>query len=162
MEQADDEDGQPDREILAARVRRRRRGELRHHLLVVIERPGEEVREEGDEDDVAQEIIGRCVAACHVDQERYLREREERDADRQHDRAARRRHASEAGERADEEVEIFEIEEDEEIAGDADDEKSPSLHAGAPCDRPTDAEVEQDREAEQPEIGRVPPAVKEQ
>ena len=66
---------------LDALVRRRR--ELRHHLAVMDDRPGQQVREERHEQRVVVEArLGRLVAA-DVDQKRDLREREEADAERQ-------------------------------------------------------------------------------
>ena len=77
------------------------------------------MREECDEKGVAQEVISPDLAARGVDEKGDLREGEERDADRQHDLAARRRQRQDRGDRAEQEIEIFEVEEDDEIDGDA-------------------------------------------
>ena len=63
----------------------RRRGELRHHFAVVQDRPGDQVREEGDEHQVVQEAAILRHALLAVDQVAELGEGEERDAERQHD-----------------------------------------------------------------------------
>src|SRR5262249_40531899 len=59
--------------------------ELRHNLFVVVNRAGNQMREERDEERVMERFVLARFAAIRVDQESDLRESEKRDADRQID-----------------------------------------------------------------------------
>ena len=60
-------------------------GELRHHFLVVQDRARDQVREVGHEQHVVREVVFLRLAVVRVGQVRDLRERVERDAERQDD-----------------------------------------------------------------------------
>ena len=60
--------------------------ELGHHLLVVDDRSGDELGEEGDEQQVVGEVVFAGLAAVGIDEVGDLLEGEERDAERQDDR----------------------------------------------------------------------------
>ena len=64
--------------------------ELRDHLLVVQDRPGDQMREIGDEQRVMRQRVARDLASVGIDQERDLGEGVEGDADRQQDVDRRR------------------------------------------------------------------------
>ncbi len=107
------------REIGMAEAHRFRLPELRHHLPVVDDRPGDQLREEGHEQAVVQEPVFRRFALGGIDQIGDLLEGEERDAERQDDGADAE---VQAGQRADilhDEDGIFEIGQHRQIAGDA-------------------------------------------
>ena len=59
--------------------------ELRDHVLVVEDRPRDQMRKIGHEQRVMRQRVGRDLAAIGIDQERDLGERVEGDADRQQD-----------------------------------------------------------------------------
>ena len=130
LPQAGREEGQPHREIGMAEAHRFRLPELRHHLLVVDDRPGDELREEGHEQAVVQEPVFRRLALGGIDQIRHLLEGEERDAERQDDGADAE---VQTGQRADilhDEDGIFEVSQQRQIAGDAEDQQAPLRRCG--------------------------------
>ncbi|MDD3883940.1 MAG: hypothetical protein PHW66_03305 [Gallionella sp.] len=59
--------------------------ELRHHLFVMQHRPGNQMREPGDEQQIVDEVVFAGDAAIDINQERYLGESEEGNAQRQDD-----------------------------------------------------------------------------
>src|SRR5437764_12162938 len=59
------------------------RSELRHHLAVVQDRTGDEMREEAHEERIVEKAWFLRPSAVHVDQIGDLREGEEADAERQ-------------------------------------------------------------------------------
>ena len=63
LEQADREDGEADREVSMRAGAGRLAIELRHHLLVVDDRAGDQLGEEGDEQAVVVKWYSRSVAA---------------------------------------------------------------------------------------------------
>ncbi len=60
--------------------------ELGHHLLVVEDGAGDEVGEEGDEEEVREEVLALGLALREVDEVGDLGEGEEGDAEREEDR----------------------------------------------------------------------------
>ena len=63
----------------------RRALELRDHVLVVQDRPRDQMRKIGDEQRVMRQRVARDIAPVGIDQERDLGEGVEGDADRQQD-----------------------------------------------------------------------------
>ncbi len=110
--------------------------ELRDHVLVVQDRPGDQVRKISDEQRVMRQRVARDVASIGIDQKRDLGEGVEGNADRKHDvddESGREQRIEIGGEKS----RIFEDAEHHEIAGDADGER------GKPC---TWAELARDQE----------------
>ena len=113
--------------------------ELRAQDPVADDRPCDQVREEGDEERVAQRVaLGRQVAAVHVDRVRDSLERVEADADRQDDpveervqagEALRRDHSDEARQVPADERRVLERAEQGEQRGDREREHGPAAVA---------------------------------
>ena len=103
--------------------------ELRQEIGSADDRPGDELREEGDvEEDVERRLLGRDFAAIDVDHIRDAVEGEEGDADREQDLQERQVAfepdlSEQIGQRLHEEAEIFEEGEDDEIEHNGDDDK---------------------------------------
>ena len=89
--------------------------ELMHDLAPAHQRAGENLREEGDVEGVADEIVARRPAGPQIRQIHDVVEGEERDAERQGDVELRRGDAGDEIGEAGEEVEIFEDAQDEEV-----------------------------------------------
>ena len=104
---------------------RSQRLELRHHLLVVEDRPGDQVGEVGDEQAVIDRIVLLGLAAVSVDQEGDLGEGVERDPDRQEDAQRLEIDARQAAQREQQEVGIFEEGEQQEVAADTQAQQKP-------------------------------------
>ena len=118
LEQAGGEDRQP-----ARRQHCRASGaaalELRDHLGVMHQRAGDQMREEGHEQRVADDVALDLGAAHHVDQIGDLLEGEEGDAERQHDVDERQRRAGQRSQAVEDEIGVFEIAQHREIERDA-------------------------------------------
>ena len=82
---ADGEDGKPHRHVVPLDAERVLGKELRNHLVVVDDRAGNEMGEDCHEFAVCQEGAILRLPAVRIDEICCLREREERDAERQHD-----------------------------------------------------------------------------
>ena len=85
LEQADGEDDQAAQDQMRIGALGLRALELRDHVLVVQDRPGDQMREIGDEQRVMRQRVARDLAPVGIDQKRDLGEGVEGDADRQHD-----------------------------------------------------------------------------
>jgi hypothetical protein len=96
LEHADDEDAQPAGQIFGAEAVGCRVGKLRHDIAVVQDRPGNQMREEGDEQGVIQRSGGSGDTLAAIHQKQDLREGEEADAERQRDFACPARQVGEA------------------------------------------------------------------
>src|SRR5262249_11502287 len=116
--------------------------ELRHDLLVMVDRAGDEMREKRDEKPIMEWFVFARLATVGVDQKGDLREREKRDADRQIDIRLRQGDAGHRVESLDQKPGIFEITEQQKMAADADCQKGTIL---ASEQHPTDEEIEADR-----------------
>ena len=112
--------------------------ELRDHVLVVQDRPGDQMREICDEQRVMRQRVARDIAPVGIDQKRDLGEGVEGDADRQHDvddEAGRKQRVEIGGEKAG----IFEDAEHQQIAGDACGEHGKPCAGRAACARSGDS-----------------------
>ena len=118
LEQAGREDREPPR-----RQHRRAPGaaalELRDHLGVMHQRARDQMREERDEQRIADDVALDLGAAHHIDQIGDLLEGEEGDAERQDDIDGRQRRAGQRIEAVKDEVGVFEIAQQREIERDA-------------------------------------------
>ena len=117
LRQADRENGDAERE-----GRHRHRGllsKLSNHFAVVHDRAGDELGEEGHEQRVVDEVQPIDRAPVRVHEEGDLLEREERDANRQHDLAEEEVEAGERVEVVHEEVGILEVAQRREVEHDA-------------------------------------------
>jgi len=83
LEQADGEDGQADQQVARNQPAELPGLQLRHHLLEVDDRPGDQLREEGGEERKIEQADRLGLAPCRVDQIGQLLEGEERDRQRQ-------------------------------------------------------------------------------
>ena len=93
LEQAAEEDPERDREVAVPAVMAL--AELRHHLAVMDQRPGDQVGEEGDEEQVVGEVILLGLAAVGIDEVGDLEEGEEGDREGEDDLGHGRRPAGE-------------------------------------------------------------------
>jgi hypothetical protein len=131
-----------------------------------LDRPGHQLREEGDEEcEVEEARAGLEPAAVDVDRVGERLEGVEGDADRQHDlQRDRARRDTEAGEQRGEalceEAEVLEDEEHAEARAEADQQEAPRV-GRPPADRGGAAEVDGGREQDQREEAPVPVAVED-
>src|ERR1019366_3572321 len=95
-----------------------RLGELRHHFGMMNDGAGNQVREERDEQQEVAQIIFADNSAADIRQVGDLREREERNAQRQDDLAERPTGAKQGVKVADEEVGVFEVAQEQEVGRD--------------------------------------------
>ena len=160
LEQPDGEDRQADREVVQIDPIGAVLGELRDHLAVVNDRPGDQLRKEGHEQGVVDEALVTDLAAIGVDQIGDLLEGEERDRQRQHDvvdaEVDRQQRLDQVGA---EEARVFEVADAGQIGADAEAEQELRPGHQQPL---ADEEIERDRGDDQDQIDRVPPAVEEQ
>ncbi len=130
------------------------------------DRSGEQVREIADEQQVVHEGVLLRLAAPRVDQEGDLRERVERDAERQDDVLDAPVGTEQRRQVLDHEAGVLVVAEHGEIARQRRDERDAARPARParrePRDRPAHDEVPPDRGKEQPQVHRIPPAVEEQ
>ena len=128
LEQAEREQREPLRHILPMHGKGGRGHELRDHLLMVDDRPRDEMRENRHKLQIGKQRTVPRLAAVGIDEIRGLRERIEGNAERQHDlRQAERLFPEQRVERAKEKIRIFEITEQGHIPCDA--EEKPELLA---------------------------------
>src|SRR5215469_9069539 len=120
--------------------------ELRHDLLVMVDRASNEMREKRDEKRIVEWFVFTRLATVGVDQKSDLRECEKRDADRQVNIRPRPGDAGHRVEGFDQKPHIFEIPEQQQIAADTDRQKGTIL---ASQQHPTDEEIEGDRREDQ-------------
>src|SRR5262249_15258698 len=120
--------------------------ELRHDLLVMVDRTSNEMREKRDEKRIVEWLVLARLATVGVDQKRDLRECEKRDADRQIDIRLRQGDAGHRVEGLDQKPGIFEVPEQQQIAADTDCQKDAIL---ASQQHPTDEEIEGNRREDQ-------------
>jgi hypothetical protein len=174
LEQADQQDGGADGGIDPAVVAPGLAHELRHHLLVVDDRPGDELGEEGDEEQVVGEVVFAGLAAVGIDEVGDLLEGEEGNAERQHDVRQVEVEAGQSLDGAVEEAGVLEPAEQAEVGGDAEGEHQPGRRepAGggsggsairAPCgEEAAEVIVADAGAADQEQVDRFPPAVIEE
>ncbi|MET4765659.1 hypothetical protein ABH970_006031 [Bradyrhizobium ottawaense] len=124
--------------------------ELRDHILVVEDRPGDQMREISHEQRVVRQRIGCDLPAIGVHQEGDLRERVEGDADRQQD-VNRGMRAEQGVEVLGEEAGIFEDAEHEQIADDTERERRLAVRRAElrHDEEMADAVIEGDRQQQQ-------------
>ena len=125
LEQAEREDHQAAQDQMRIRPLGLGTLELRDHVLVVKDRPGDQMRKISDEQRVMRQGVARNIAAESIDQKGDLGEGVERNADRQQDvdgDPGRKQRVEIGGEEAG----IFEDAEHDEIAGDANGERGKS------------------------------------
>ena len=115
LEQAQREGVQARREVVEVEMAVFRVGELRHDLAVQHDRAGDQLREEGDEQRVVENMIARHRAAVAVDHIGELLEGEERNAQRQREVIQRKMRAEGAVEVVHKEVVVLEIEQHAEV-----------------------------------------------
>ncbi len=131
---------------------------LRNHLVMVEDRPGDEVGEVGDEREVLKEVglVGR--PGIGVDQERDLSEREEGDPERKEDLEGRNRETEGRVQVQDEEVGVLVVPQDHQVAANSHEEyrkgeSGPLAQGRQPA---ADDEIEHHRAKQQGQIPRVP------
>ena len=137
----------------------RRVRELRHHLAVMQDRAGEQVREERDEKRVVGKERFLRFAPIDVDQISDLSEREKADAQRQREMKERRRIADQVRRVDEEEVGVFEYPEQCKIRRDSERQhraRRPRLQQAR------NAEIEGDAAEDQRQMPRIPPAVEKE
>ena len=118
LEQAEEQQREADREVLLVEPAGRGR-ELRHHLAIVDDRPGDELREEENEGAIFAKREGLHPPGLDVDQEGDLLEGDERDAERQNDVQQNEIGAEHVVDRAVDEVGILEEAEEGDVEQDA-------------------------------------------
>jgi hypothetical protein len=154
------------RSVHIARIAGRR--DLRDELARSHDRAGDEMREEGQVRGEGPEADRHEVAPVHVDEVADPHEREEGDADREHDRPRRERDVeAREGEqvvrRGDEEVVVLEVAEEPEVSGEGDCEQGlPVSHVAASVDAERERVVPDDRECEEEAEPPVPGAVEDE
>jgi len=161
LREADREQRTAHRQVFRAEAVAFRVGELRHHFLVMQDRPGDQVREERHEQHVAQQAALADDARAAIEQIADLREREERDAERQDERIHRAVRDAEAGQEVEQRREILVMDQHREIRGDAraGDRALQARPAGGAQHALADRVVERDRRGQQRDELRVPPAI---
>ncbi len=131
---------------------------------MVQDRAGDQVRKVADEERVGDDTVAHRIAV-DVDEIRDLREREERDAERQDDRLHAHVRAEERVHVRHQEARILEIAEEGEVGGDRGTQQAEgalALLAAAPGDGLAREVIERDRGHEQRDVAPAPPAVEEQ
>ena len=126
-----------------------RDAKLRHHLRVMQDRAGDQVRKVGHEQRVVDRIAFHHLARVHVHQVGNLRECEERNAEGQHHAEQRDIRARQLRGRPQEEIRIFEVRQRGQIDGDGNDQEHARGRLAAvagPQDPLTEVVVEPDGE----------------
>ena len=166
LEQPGKEQGQPDAHILL--VEAARRGvELRHHLAVMHDRAGDELRKEQDEQTVVLERERLDAPGLYVDQEGDLLKGDEGHAERQDDVRQHEIRAEHVIDRVDQKVGVFEIAEESDIEANSGEEHSPgktapSLIGAKPLQQPRQREVDRNRWRDQNDVERSPPRIEDE
>src|SRR6267142_3595092 len=140
--------------------------ELRHHLPVMHDRTGDELREKQHEQPVVAQRERGDAPGVNVDQKRDLLKRDERDSQRKNYLSQGQIRAEHIVDRTPEEVAVLEVSEKRDIENDAHDEHrqrslAPTLTSGQPLQGPRQDEVDQDGRRNEQYIERPPPGVKE-
>ncbi len=157
----EEEPGDADGEVVAAEAGAAVCGELRHHLAVVDDGACDEVGEEGDEEDVGEEILAGCNVLREVDEIGDLGEGEEGDAKREDDVGEVVAEEADVVEPAEHGEEVLEPDEQAEVDGDGGNEDfllCTFLGAGY---AEGEEVVDEDGGDEKEDVGGVPVAVKE-
>lgn len=167
LEQTDQKEPQPQIDIAPVEDLVPQSIELRHHLLVMEDRTGEQMGEEGDEERVVEQVALLNQTFIGIDQERNLGDGKETDPERQDDPQQRQLATGDKIHRPDKEVHVLEPAEEEDIGCQAEDQDRASRHPHLPAtvifdENPADGVVEEDRAEDQRHIFGVPPTVKEQ
>ncbi len=162
VEQADGQEGDADVDVGGNPFSCAGLGELRHEFGMVNDRPGDQVREEGDEQNVAEKSEFRCFASVCVNQKRDLRECEKGNAERQRDLQRMEMIAGNAGPIHQGEIGVFEEGESGEVGGDAQREDAFFEFGliGAECQ--AECEIGQDADGDDEEVPWIPPGVEEE
>jgi hypothetical protein len=156
------------------------RAELRHHLPVMHDRPGDQLREKQHEQAVVEQILVLDAACVAIDEIGDFLEGEKTDRQWQHHIRQGQRPPGQGIEILDEKIRILEIRQHREIDGDAADQQclaradAGSRRAARPVigrgigggrrfrQSGADAEVEQDQQQNQRNVARVPVPVENQ
>ena len=163
LRQTDDENARADRD---AAEREPARVELPGDGLVANDRPGDQLRKEGDiESDIDGIAVGSEPPPVDVDDVREAMEGEEGDAERQGD-IGLRHHNSERPEQrreiAGDEIRIFEQRKDEKVARHRDGKRHPARRALSAIDDQRRKKVEDDREQKDQDEARFSPGVEKE
>ena len=137
-------------------------GELGQQVLVIQHRPGDDVREVGGEQGVAPEANVRRPAMAGIDQEGDLGEGEKGDADGQEHVQRVETGPSEVVDRADKEIGVLEIAQEQQVAGDGEDQPEPFMRLRHLLDPLVSQVVTDDGDRQDGQIGRIPGDVKGQ
>lgn len=166
LEEADGEDHQADHQVAPVDAREHAALKLGHHFLVVDDRPGDELGEEGREQREVQELHLLGFAAGAVDQIGDLLEGEERDRQRQHDPRQRTVGVEETEDVVGHEVRVLEPAQQGQVRDQAEDQPGlhPAVSLGLPraLDAIADPVVEDDRAQQQRQVDRIPHRVEAQ
>ena len=165
LEQPQREDGEPHGEEFRVDAVGGRLPELRHHLLVVQHRAGNQVREVGDEQAVMDEVELAGFAARCVHQEGNLCEGEEGDAQRQDDLAQAPGTAQRRIDGVNKEIGVFVVAQQGQVGCNPEGQQAlaPGRADVAAAGQPVAHQVvEADRSQQQADVRRVPPAVEKQ
>ncbi len=98
--------------------------ELGHHLLVMEDGAGDEVGEEGDEEEIGEEVLALGLSLGEIDEVGDLGEGEEGDAERKQDGVGIDVGEMQGLEEEERFEEVLEVEEGEEIESDAEEEEA--------------------------------------
>src|SRR5947207_758825 len=114
------EPGEAEREVVGVQREpaARAAGELRHHLLVVQNGAGNQVREVGDEQQVREKALHLSLSLSEIDQIRDLRESEKRDAEWKEYRMGCEADGVQRFERDEELKKVFEVEKSQKVQRD--------------------------------------------
>ena len=126
--------------------------ELRHHLRVMQHRPGDQVRKVGHEQRIVHETWFACLVLIDVDEIGDLREREERNAERQHDVQGSVTRARDGIQAADQEISVFEVGEQNQIGSNRTCQPYTPPSARRACDRKSHRVVEYDGPEQQRDV----------
>ena len=164
LEKADDEDRDPGRKVdsyppgaVAP--------ELRQHLAMMDDRAGDELREEGHEQRIAQQRALPDAASMDIGEIGDLLEREERDADGKGDAGKFQPGAGGGIDLVHQEIGIFEPAQQAQIEGDAAGQcQAPgNARRAARCRKKGgDREIDGDRTQQKRDVDGIPPAVEEE
>ena len=146
----DEKDRETDRDVHGLGLKRLAAFELRHHLAVMDDRSGDELRKETDEQRVVRQAIIVSLSPGGIHQISDLLECEKGDAQGQNNGAQRVSGPAQGVDILEKEIRVFEIPQHAQVHGDADGQQHPRrMLARLPRDRPADRVVEQDRQANQ-------------
>jgi len=164
LQHPQDEDADSRRQVLQPWAIDARIGELRHHVAVVQDRPGDQVREEGDEQDVVQQAAVLRHILPAIDQEQDLREGEEADPERQPHAGDRLYHPVRRAAEAEQPGQILEPDQQAKVGGDRES-QHPGLRARPRAQRqqqPPRGVIAGGRSRQQRHRRGVPPAIEDE